>query len=227
MEIDAVLTFGSIINGLIIGIVASAPMGPVGVLIIQRTLNKGRWYGFVTGIGAAISDLIYALLTGFGMSFISFIVQDPTPTTKMVLQVIGSALLFAFGVYTFRTKPQTNLPHKTGSKKGTLMQNALTGLLITMGNPLIIFLFVALFARFSFIIPVSAGQSHSVEQMLGFVSIILGAMIWWLGITYFIDKLRTRFDVNRIYLLNRIIGIIVMVVSLLGFYLTFSGNTLY
>lgn len=57
-----------IFKGILIGIVASAPMGPVGVLCIQRTLNKGRWYGLVTGIGATISDFIYALITGFGMS---------------------------------------------------------------------------------------------------------------------------------------------------------------
>jgi threonine/homoserine/homoserine lactone efflux protein len=53
-----------IFKGLVVGVVASAPMGPVGVLCVQRTLNKGRWYGFVTGIGAALSDIIYALMTG-------------------------------------------------------------------------------------------------------------------------------------------------------------------
>lgn len=57
-----------IVKGMLIGIIASAPMGPVGVLCVQRTLNKGRWYGFVTGIGATVSDMIYALLTGLGMS---------------------------------------------------------------------------------------------------------------------------------------------------------------
>ena len=59
-----------ILKGIIIGIIASAPMGPVGILCIQRTLKKGRWYGFVTGIGASLSDIIYALITGLGMSFV-------------------------------------------------------------------------------------------------------------------------------------------------------------
>ena len=57
-------------KGFIIGVIVSAPLGPVGVLCIQRTLNKGRWYGFVTGIGASLSDIAYALLTGYGMSFV-------------------------------------------------------------------------------------------------------------------------------------------------------------
>jgi hypothetical protein len=59
-----------IFKGIIIGVIASAPMGPVGILCIQRTLNKGRWFGFVTGIGAACSDIVYALFTGLGMSFV-------------------------------------------------------------------------------------------------------------------------------------------------------------
>ncbi len=228
MEIDPVLTLDSIFKGLIIGVVASAPMGPVGVLIIQRTLNKGRWYGFVTGVGAALSDLIYALLTGFGMSFVSFIVDDPSPTKKVILQLIGSALLFCFGYFTYKAKPQTNLPHKAGSQKGSLFQNGLTGLLITLGNPMIIFLFLALFARFSFVIPVGDnGVHHPFEQMMGYVSIIIGALGWWIGITYTINKVRAKFNVGRIYILNHIIGIVVMVVSLLSLFFTITGRTLY
>ena len=64
------LALYTIIRGLAIGVLVSAPMGPIGILCIQRTLNKGRWSGFVTGLGAALSDLIYALLTGLGMSIV-------------------------------------------------------------------------------------------------------------------------------------------------------------
>ena len=69
MWIESVNAIDLAVRGMVVGIVASAPMGPVGVLIVQRTLNKGRWYGFATGIGAALSDLIYAVMTGLGMSF--------------------------------------------------------------------------------------------------------------------------------------------------------------
>lgn len=70
---------------------ASAPMGPVGVLCIQRTLNKGRWYGFVTGIGACVSDFIYALFTGVGMSFVMDFVSNER--TRFLLQISGSIVL--------------------------------------------------------------------------------------------------------------------------------------
>ncbi len=71
------------------------------VLCIQRTLNKGRWYGFVTGLGAALSDIGYALITGYGMSFM----DDFLAKNQVLLQIIGSIMLFFFGIYTFRSNP--------------------------------------------------------------------------------------------------------------------------
>ena len=79
-------------KGFIIGVVVSAPLGPVGVLCIQRTLNKGRWYGFITGLGASLSDIAYALLTGYGMSF----VFDYVNKNIFYLQLFGSIMLLAF-----------------------------------------------------------------------------------------------------------------------------------
>lgn len=206
-----------IIKGLIVGVVASAPMGPVGVLIIQRTLNKGRWYGFVTGIGAALSDMLYAALLALAMGMVMPFVREH----MMPLQLIGSALLFIFGIYTYRSKPSTNLPHKKNGKKGTLIQNGITGFLLTFSNPLILALFLALFARFNFVTP------DKVKLGVEFVSVAIGALAWWLGLTYIINKVRTRFDEQRIWMLNHTIGVIVMVVSLMSLFFTITGKTLY
>lgn len=209
--------FDGIIKGLIIGVIASAPMGPVGVLIIQRTLNKGRWYGFVTGIGAAFSDMIYAVIGAIGIGLIMPFVEGHMP----LLQLIGSIMLFAFGFYTYRTKPNTNLPHKNGTKKGTLVQNTVTGFFVTVSNPLILFLFLALFARFNFVTP------NRVKLGTEFIAVAAGALGWWLGLTYLINKIRTRFNEDTIWMLNKTIGIIVMVVSLMSFLFTLTGKTLY
>ena len=85
--------FDILVKGFIIGVVVSAPLGPVGVLCIQRTLNKGRWYGFVTGLGASLSDIAYALLTGYGMSFVS----DFTILRFTIEVSTGETLLFFCG----------------------------------------------------------------------------------------------------------------------------------
>ena len=189
-------------KGFIIGVIVSAPLGPVGVLCIQRTLNKGRWYGFVTGIGASLSDIAYALLTGYGMSF----VFDYVNKNIFYLQLFGSILLLAFGIYTFRSNPVQSI-RPVSTNKG----------------PLIIFLFVGLFARFAF---VSEGVLVF-EAVTGYLAIALGALAWWFGITFFVNKVRTQFNLRGIWILNRIIGSIVIVVSVVGLVFTLMGESLY
>ena len=200
-------TLNFILKGMLIGIIASAPMGPVGVLCVQRTLNKGRWYGFVTGIGAAVSDMIYAAIAGFGMSFVMDILSNQQ--TRMYLQIAGSVLLFAFGLYTWRSDPTKKI-HRSGNGKGTLWHNGVTAFLVTFSNPLIIFLFLASFAQFAFVMP-----NHPFEMLVGFMSIVGGALVWWFGLTWLIDKVRGKFDSNGIKLINQIIGAIVMLCSVL------------
>lgn len=193
-----------IIKGMLIGIIASAPMGPVGVLCVQRTMNKGRWYGFVTGVGACVSDIIYALITGFGMSFVMDLINNEQ--NKFILQIFGSILLFVFGIYCFKSNPQNRI-HVSGNR-GSLLHNGFTAFLVTVSNPLIIFLFMATFAQFAFVIP-----DHPFEMSLGYISIIGGALTWWWGLTWLVDKVRGKFDNGGITLINRIIGSIVMIFS--------------
>ena len=121
-----------IFKGIIIGVIASAPMGPVGILCIQRTLNKGRWFGFVTGVGAAFSDIVYALFTGLGMSFVMDIVNNAQ--NKFYLQIFGGLLLLVFGVYCFKSNPTKNM-HQSSKRQGTLWHNAITAFFVTLSNP--------------------------------------------------------------------------------------------
>ena len=194
------------VKGIIIGALASAPMGPVGILCVQRTLNKGRWYGFVTGIGAAVSDIIYAMITGFGMSFVMDLITEPK--TLFYLKVFGSLLLMGFGIYCWRTDPTKNM-HISGNKKGSIIHNGVTAFLVTFSNPLIIFLFMALFAQYTFVIP-----DHPFEMFLGYLSIVAGALIWWYGLTWLIDKIREKFDTGGILIINKVIGSTVIVLSI-------------
>ncbi len=216
--IEQVTILDLLVKGLIIGVVVSAPLGPVGVLCIQRTLNKGRWYGFVTGLGACLSDIIYALITGYGMSFMDeFLMKN-----QILLQIIGSIMLFIFGIYTFRSNPVQSI-RPTSSTPGTYLHNFVTAFFVTLSNPLIIFLFIGLFARFSFVMP----DSPLEFQLIGYLAIIMGAWLWWFGITYFVNKVRTRFNVRGIWILNRIIGSIVMLASIVSIVYTILGKTIY
>ena len=196
-----------VFKGMLIGIIASAPMGPVGVLCVQRTLNKGRWYGFITGIGAALSDIIYAGIAGYGMSYVMDFINNQQ--YRWYLQIAGSIMLLAFGIYTYRTDP-TRKMHRSGTKKGTLFHNAFTAFLVTFSNPLIIFLFLATYAQFAFVLP-----NHPFEMFVGFASIVAGALLWWFGLTWLVNKIRGKFDDNGILIINKVIGSLVIAFSLL------------
>jgi Putative threonine efflux protein len=123
--IEQVTILDILVKGLIVGVVVSAPLGPVGVLCIQRTLNKGRWYGFVTGLGASLSDIGYALITGYGMSFM----DDFLTKNQILLQIVGSIMLFIFGVYTFRSNPVQSI-RPVSSTPGSYFQNFITAFFV-------------------------------------------------------------------------------------------------
>lgn len=214
--IEQVTILDLLVKGFIVGVVVSAPLGPVGVLCIQRTLNKGRWFGFVTGLGAALSDICYALVTGYGMSFMDELILKH----QTFLQVIGSIMLLAFGIYTFRSNPVRSLRPSSGNR-GSYLHNFVTAFFVTLSNPLIIFLFIGLFARFSFVMP----GSPIGFQLAGYLAIIIGAVTWWFGITYFVNKVRARFNVRGIWILNRIIGVIVSIAAIVGFVLASIGKS--
>lgn len=194
-------------RGVAIGVLISAPMGPVGILCIQRTLDKGRKAGFYTGIGASLSDLFYCLLTGFGLSFIEEFIER----NSSVIQLFGSVVLIAFGIYLLKKNPTRRLKRPVDVDV-SVKKNILGGFLFTFSNPLILFLIIGLFARFNFL-----NQEFRIyHYFIGFLFILLGALAWWWVVTFFIDKVRAHFNLRSMWLINRIIGIIILIFAVVG-----------
>ena len=205
-----------ILRGLVIGVVVSAPMGPVGIYCIQRTLDKGRLSGLYTGVGAAISDLIYCLLTGFGLSFIEeFINRHRSP-----IQLLGSIVLIFFGIWLIRKKPDggsiaADADHGAPSREGDILK----GFALTFSNPLILFLIIGLFAQFNFVIE----GIKFYHYILGFIGIIAGALGWWWLVTFFVDKLRGHFTRRTMKRINMAIGVIILVFAAVGIFSSASS----
>lgn len=201
-------------RGLAIGLIISAPMGPVGMLCIQRTLDKGRRAGFYTGIGAALSDLFYCLLTGLGLSFIEEFLEK----NSNVIQLAGSFVLIAFGIYLFRQNPSKKLK-KPVEEHVSKKKSILGGFLFTFSNPLILFLTIGLFARFNFLLP----EFRFPQYLTGYVFIILGALLWWWLITFSISKVRNHFNIRSMWLINKIIGGIIILFAIVGMFTATSA----
>ncbi len=193
--------------GFLIGVLISAPMGPIGMLVIQRTLNKGRWPAFFTGVGASLSDLVYCLLTGLGLSFITDFIES----NQIILQIVGSLVLIVYGCYLFRNNPSRSLKPPT-EPANTYWRDFGTGFLFTFSNPLILFFIIGLFARFNFLAP----HYRFYHYILGYFGIIAGALAWWFMVTFFVNKVRAHFNLRSMWLINRIIAVLLLIMATVG-----------
>ncbi|GHV26046.1 hypothetical protein FACS1894176_05990 [Bacteroidia bacterium] len=184
-------------------------------MCIQRTLYKGRWHGFASGVGAALSDFIYALITGLGMGFVVTFVEN----NQLILQIVGSLLLMWYGVYIYRSQPPHLRKPSNPAKKYSYTQDVITAFFLTLSNPLIVFLFIALFARFNFIDPDETFYSI----LIGLVSIFFGALLWWFALTTLVGKLRRIFKDRGLLIMNHVVGIVIFLLSLVGLILSLFG----
>jgi len=203
---------GLAIKGFIIGILVSAPMGPIGILCIQRTLNRGRWHGFVSGMGAALSDVFYAAVTGLSVGLVVDIIE----TYQKPINIVGCIVLGFFGAFIIRNNPVKNMK-KRGESKSSYFRDFITSFLLTLSNALIVFLFLGLFARFTFALPTDS----FLKIAYGLGGIASGAVIWWFVITYLVSKMRRWFSHKGIFILNQTVGIIILILSFAGIILSF------
>lgn len=196
------------IKGLIIGVVVSAPVGPIGILCVQRTLKGGSRQGIATALGAATSDLIYALIAMFSMSIVvSFIERYQT-----LIQIIGTIVIFCFGLHTFKDDPRQKLEELDDSngKEPSIVGTYLSSLGLTISNPLVIFLFIFMFAQFNYV----KEETTLLEGLLGVCFIMTGAVFWWTTIVYTIEQFRAKFfNVRQLYIVNRITGALLMIIA--------------
>lgn len=196
-----------IIKGIIIGLFISVPMGPIGMLCVQRTMSRGRKFGIATGLGASTSDLIYTVIALF---FIGFVV-DFLEYHKLIIQLAGSMIVIGFGIFTFYNNPSTQ-PKPEQKNNDSLLGDFASSFILTLSNPLILFVLIALFARFNFLnVNVSL-----FENITGILSILGGAFVWWSFLTFFVSKFRNRLSYSGLKLMNRIIGIIITTIGLFG-----------
>ena len=209
--------FETIIQGITIGLCTSIPVGPIAILIIQRTLQKGRMHGFTSGLGAATSDTFYALLALLGLSVVLSFIEE----NKLIIQIAGSSIMMLFGVYIFFQNPAKNI-EKSKNEKSSYWQEYLSAFFLTLSNPLMIFLYLGLFAQFEFL----SSDSHFLVIIVGICSVFLGAGLWWFLITLLASIFRKRFNIRGLWILNKATGLLIFILALVALISSISGFSL-
>jgi len=203
--------FEIIIKGILIGLLISVPLGPIGMLCIQRTLNRGQKYGIITGLGATTSDLVYTIVTLFFLSFVIDIIEE----NRFVIQLVGSVVVAAFGYFIFSNNPATQ-PKPNEPIKHTLIGDYASSFGLTFSNPLVLFVLIALFARFEFI----GSNSTLFLSIIGILSILGGAFLWWSMLTFFVSRFKNKLNMRELKIINQITGIVIILTGCVGFILT-------
>lgn len=193
-------------KGLIIGFSIAAPVGPIGVLCIRRTLADGRMSGFVSGMGAATADALYGCVAGFGVTYVSsFLVGQ-----QFWFRLIGALFLGYLGAKAFFSKP-AEAP--AGQKAKGLAGAYVSILFLTLTNPVTILSFAAIFAGLG-LVNSAGGYTAGMFLVMG---VFLGSAAWWLFLSTGVGLFRAWFNGPRLSWVNRLSGVIIAGFGVLAF----------
>lgn len=187
------------LKGLVLGFSVAAPVGPIGLLCIRRTLAGGRAMGFVSGLGAATADAMYGALAAFGVTWITSLLLEQ----KVVFQLVGGLFLCYLGLRTLLAAPGSEAAQAAG--RGGLLGSFASTFLLTVSNPATILSFAAMFTGLG--LGAGGGSNSSASLILG---VFVGSSIWWLLLSGVAGALRSRFDARALKIVNVVSGIIIL-----------------
>lgn len=192
-----------VLAGLGIGLLMAAPIGPVNVLVIQRVVAKGFWAGLAAGLGAVLGDGVLAAAGAFSIAAISDVILAYGDT----IQLIGGVLLVAFGIALLVKRPViTTPPHERShilEHMGIIPQT----FILTVTNPGAVLGMAAMIGGLGSLI---GGLNTNLEALILVASVMGGSLLWWLGLSELIAKFRHKLADNRLKLVNRIAGLILL-----------------
>jgi threonine/homoserine/homoserine lactone efflux protein len=203
------------VKGLIIGFALAAPVGPIAALCVQRTMNRGRLAGFLSGFGSAAADAVYGTAAAFGASFIS----ESLVEHGSWMQKLGGAILVVLGIRLFLTRPKEKVTAPATRGLG-LAGSFLSTFLLTLTNPMTFLAFGAIFATMG----LGATKGHSILTVDLVAGVTAGAALWWSMLVLAVYALRRHFTYEKLVWVNRAAGLFVVAVGLLYIFVLQSAS---
>jgi threonine/homoserine/homoserine lactone efflux protein len=187
----------SFLQGAAIGFAIAAPVGPIGVLCIRRSVAHGRRIGLLSGLGAATADAVYGSIAAFGLTAVT----DLLLSQRLWLGAVGGAFLCYLGAKTFVSPPASAAG---GADADSPMSAYLSTVLVTLANPTTILSFVAIFAGLG--VGVGGGYARASAMVAG---VFVGSALWWLILSGAAAAFRSRLGPASLRAVNRVSGVVI------------------
>jgi len=196
-RMDTLSNADVLLRGVVLGFSIAAPVGPIGVLCIRRTLAQGRLAGLLSGLGAATADALYGAVAAFGLTLVTQLLVGQ----QNWIRLTGGLFLCYLGVKTFFARPaEQAAPAQSASLVGAYAST----LALTLSNPMTILSFSAMFAGIG--LGVGGGEGAAALLVAG---VFAGSAAWWLMLSAGVGLLRARIGADTLRWVNRTSGAIV------------------
>jgi threonine/homoserine/homoserine lactone efflux protein len=203
-----------LLKGMLLGLSIAAPVGPIGLLCIRRSIAEGSRVGFVCGLGAATADAVYAAIGGFALTTLAqWLIR-----ARLGLALGGGLFLVYLGLRTFRTRPVDGVPspRQPASPAGASREAYFSTLLLTLANPLTILSFAGVFAGLGTPVGSGVGTRYTTTALL-VVGTFGGSALWWLMLSGAAGHARRYFGASGLRLINVLCGAILTGCGLYAF----------
>jgi threonine/homoserine/homoserine lactone efflux protein len=201
MEIDI------LIRALLLGVITSMPIGPIGILCIHKTIYDGKKYGYAAAFGSVTADVIFATIAAFGISAVSNIINNHI----FMIKLVAAVFLGIIGIRVYLMNPAKNEKEEKRVSKRNLIAAYFSVMILTLLNPVSILLFIALFTSFGLVNVISGNGMTSLIQIVG--AVFIGSILWWFFVVKLVAKFSKNMSEEKISKISKIIGTLIFIMS--------------
>jgi len=194
-----------LLKGIILGLTVSMPLGPIGIILINRSIKRGLLSGFFSGLGLATADTILAILAGLGFSVVIGFIKEE----RFIITILAGIIIIGVGIKVFLSNPVKDFRNKEKANK-SLWRDYYSVLVLSISNPYTIFIFVAFYSG----IHLTGNVRPEMVPFFLIPGVFVGAIAWWLFLSYFVSRFKRNIRLRAIVRVNKVAGITIIVIGI-------------
>jgi threonine/homoserine/homoserine lactone efflux protein len=202
-----------LLKGIILGLTVSMPLGPIGIILINRTIKRGLLSGFFSGLGLATADTLLAVLAALGYTVILSFINEQ----RFIISIIAGLIIIGIGLKIYLSNPVKDIRNREKANK-SLWRDYYSVFVLSVSNPYTIFIFVAFFSG----VHIGGNVKPELTPFFLIPGVLIGTITWWFFLSYFVSRFKKNIRLRVIVRVNKVAGIVVIVIGIIVFLSVFT-----